>query len=76
MTSAPRLLVSPSGKAHFPGCPHKGEDPDYSQWGEITTPRAWEVLGGGQPVPATEGARPDRVALSRCEDCASHGPWT
>jgi hypothetical protein len=24
------LLISPSGKAHFPGCPHKGGDPDYS----------------------------------------------
>jgi hypothetical protein len=29
---AGELLISPNGVAHFPGCPHKGDDPDYSRW--------------------------------------------
>ena len=69
------LLISPRGMAHFPGCPHKGDDPDYSDWAELDVPRAWERLGNGEQLRATGGARPDRVASARCEDCVDHGPW-
>lgn len=69
-----RLLISPSNLAHFPGCGHK-EDDNYSQWAELDTPGAWERLGNGERLPATGGARPDRIATGRCEDCIHHGPW-
>jgi hypothetical protein len=69
------LLVSPNGMAHFPGCPHKGDDPDYSRWATLDAPRAWEHLGNGEQLPATGGKLPDLVAKSRCQDCVSHGPW-
>jgi hypothetical protein len=45
ITIARELLISPNGMAHFPGCPHKGDDPDYSRWATLDTPRAWERLG-------------------------------
>lgn len=45
--AAGELLISPNGMAHFPNCPHKGDDPDYSRWATLTTPRAWERLGNG-----------------------------
>jgi len=73
--AAGRLLISPSGMAHFPGCPHKGDDPDYSRWAKLDAPRAWERLGNGEHLQATGGKRLDLVARSRCEDCVSHGPW-
>jgi DivIVA domain-containing protein len=43
-SSAVSLLISPRGMAHFPGCPHKGDDPDYDHWAELNTPargRGW-----------------------------------
>ena len=69
------LRISPNGMAHFPGCPHKGDDPDYRRWATLDTPRAWERLGNGEQLLATGGERPDLVARSRCQDCVSHGPW-
>lgn len=73
--AADELLISPNGVAHFPGCPHKGDHPDYSRWAKLDTPRAWERLGNDGQLQATGGERPDLVARSRCEDCVSHGPW-
>jgi hypothetical protein len=72
--SASRLLISPNNMAHFPQCDHK-DDPDFSRWAELDTPRAWERLGNGEQLPATGGARPDLIAKSRCRDCVNHGPW-
>jgi hypothetical protein len=69
------LRISPRGMAHFPGCPHKGDDPDYRRWATLDTPRAWERLGNGEQLLATGGERPGLVARSRCQDCVSHGPW-
>jgi len=69
------VLISPQGKAHLSGCPHKGDDPDYGQWGETDIPGAWERICGGQPVRATSGARRDLVAVGPCLDCKEHGPW-
>lgn len=51
--AAPKVLdVSPTEMAHLPGCPHKGDDPNFSHWGLITqeTAAAWQALGNGQPV--------------------------
>jgi hypothetical protein len=73
--AAGELLISRNGMAHFPGCPHKGDDPDYKRWATLDTPRAWERLGNGEQLHATGGERPDLVATSRCQDCVSHGPW-
>jgi hypothetical protein len=72
---ASELLISPAGMAHFPGCPHKGDDLDYRRWAELDMPRAWERLGNGEQLQATGGERPDLVARLRCQDCANHGPW-
>jgi hypothetical protein len=69
------LLISPSNQAHFPGCPHKGGDEDYSQWAELDVPNAWDRLRNGEQLSATGGSRIDRVATSRCLDCVDHGPW-
>lgn len=74
-TIASTLLVSPSNVAHFPHCPHKGDDPDYSRWAEIDTPNAWQRLGNGEQLHATGGSRPDLIARARCQDCVDHGPW-
>lgn len=69
------LLISPRGVAHFPGCPHKGDDPDYGHWAELDAPGAWTRLGNGERIRATGGNRPDLVAQARCRDCVDHGPW-
>jgi hypothetical protein len=61
--------------AHFPGCPHKGDDPDFHDWGKLDIPKAWQRLGNGEHLPATGGERSDLVAISRCQTCLSHGPW-
>jgi hypothetical protein len=71
----PKLLISPNGMAHFPGCPHKGGDPDYDRWAELDMPRAWERLGNAEQLPATGGKSPSLIATTRCQDCVSHGPW-
>jgi len=63
------LLISPSGMAHFPGCPHKGDDPDYRRWASLETPRAWERLGNGEQLEATGGEFPSLLARTRCQDC-------
>ena len=67
------LWISPTNTAHFPGCPHKGDDPDFSRWGELDVENAWTRLGNGEHLRATGGARADRIATSRCEDCVAHG---
>jgi hypothetical protein len=54
-----QLLISPNGMAHFPGCPYKGDDPDYSRWAELDTLRAWERLGNGERLEATGGEHSD-----------------
>jgi len=69
------LLISPNGMAHLPGCPHKGDDPDFSGWAELNLPDAWQRLGNGEQLQATGGQRLDLVAKSRCRDCVSHGAW-
>jgi hypothetical protein len=69
-----KLLIAPSGFAHFPGCPHKGDHPDYSQWGELDAPNAWQRLGNGEYLKATGGWRADRVVTARRKDCVAHGP--
>lgn len=69
------LLISPNGIAHFSGCPHKGDDRDYSRWAELNVPRAWERLGNGEQLQVTLGRRPGLTATDRCKDCVSHGPW-
>lgn len=70
-----QLLISPNGMAHFPGCPHKGDDPDYSRRGELDTPQAWERLGNGDQLEDTGGGHPNLIARTRCQDCVSRGPW-
>jgi hypothetical protein len=72
---APRLLISPQGMAHFPQCPHKGDDPDYSRWAELETTDAWQRLGNGEHLGATGGSRRDLIAQTRCQHCLEHGPW-
>ncbi len=69
------ILISPAGVAHFPGCPHKGPDPDYSRWATLSLPRAWERLGNGESLTATGGHRTTLIATSRCRNCTAHGPW-
>jgi hypothetical protein len=69
------LLISPRGMAHFLGCPHKGDDPDLSNWGNLDVPHAWQRLGNGEHLHATGGERGDLVATSRCQTCLDHGPW-
>lgn len=73
--AAGELLISPNGMAHFWGCPHKGDDRDYSRWAKLSLPRAWERLGNGEHLQATGGERPDLTAMTRCQDCVDHGPW-
>jgi hypothetical protein len=69
------LLISPNGIAHFSGCPHKGDDRDYSRWAELNVSRAWERLGNGEQLQATGGRSLGLTATDRCKDCVSHGPW-
>jgi hypothetical protein len=57
-----QLLISPNGMAHFPGCPHKGDDPDYSRWATLDTSRAWERLGNGERLEATGGEHSSLIA--------------
>jgi alkylated DNA nucleotide flippase Atl1 len=73
--SATSLLISPRGIAHFPECPHKGDDPDYNDWAELDLPQAWQRLGNGEHLSATGGERRDLIATSRCKTCIDHGPW-
>lgn len=64
------ILVSPTGYAHLPGCPHKGDDDnDYSEWGVIESRGAWTRLGNGEQIQATGGADANLVAARRCQTC-------
>jgi hypothetical protein len=74
LLSGDSLLILPRNMAHFRGCHHK-DDEDYSNWAELDAPGAWERLANGHELRATGGARPDRVAESRCRDCVKYGPW-
>ncbi len=69
------LRVSPRGMAHFDGCPHKGDDPDYERWGHIAELGAWQRLGNGEAIATVDAAGRRLVATSRCSDCVDHGPW-
>jgi hypothetical protein len=71
--SAGRLLISPNSVAHFPQCPHKGDDPDYRRWADLDAPRAWERLGNGEELRATGGQSPDLVARTRCQTASTTG---
>jgi hypothetical protein len=62
--SSATLLISPRGMAHFAGCPHKGDDDDFTLWAELDSPGAWSRLSNGEEIPATGGQRPDLVASS------------
>jgi hypothetical protein len=73
--TAGELPISRNGMAHFPGCPHKGDDPDYSRWAKLNTPRVWERLGNDEQLQAIGGERLGLIARTRCQDCVSHGPW-
>lgn len=72
-----QLEVSPARKAHFPGCPHKGDDKDLSRWGLITTgtAAAWQALGNGQVAVTDAGSQVGLIANARCTTCDSHGAW-
>jgi hypothetical protein len=73
--SASFLRISPRGMAHFPGCSHKGDDPNLDNWATLDVPEAWQRLGNGEHLHATGGERRDLVAISRCQTCMNHGPW-
>jgi hypothetical protein len=75
VASVSKLLISPNGTAHFPGCPHKDDHQDYRKWADLEAARAWERLGNGEQLQATGGPSPDLTARARCQDCVSHGPW-
>jgi hypothetical protein len=68
------VRISPRGMAHFDGCSHKGDDPDYSRWAELRTPRAWADIRNGDITSVT---RDDGVAIKvtgLCRDCDDSGP--
>jgi hypothetical protein len=69
------LLVSPRGMAHFEGCPHKGDDHDFSLWGQLTLLDAWQRLGNGERFDVIDGQAHKLSVLTRCSDCVEHGPW-
>jgi hypothetical protein len=69
------LPIAPSGKAPFPGCPHKGDHPDYSRRATLETPRAQERQANGENLGGTGGGRPDLIATARRKDCVDYGPW-
>ena len=69
------VLVSPRGVAHFDGCPHKGDDPDYARWGRIEGVDTWQVLGNGGHLPTVDTLGRPIIATKRCLDCVDHGPW-
>lgn len=75
LAAATLIQVSPTGTAHFPGCSHKGDDPDFSKWGEIEGTGTWQRLANKEEVPATTDGRRKLVAKRRCEHCVEHGPW-
>jgi hypothetical protein len=68
------ILVSPARLAHFEGCPHK-DDSDFTAWGTLTGPDAWQRLGNGERMEATDQHGVALVVQGRCSDCVEHGPW-
>ena len=64
------IYISRLGVAHLTGPCLEGRD--LSQYGVIDTRGrgAWLELGKGKPVQATRGNHPDRIATSRCRNCA------
>jgi hypothetical protein len=74
VAAAKVIEVSPTGTAHFPGCSHKGADPDFSKWGEIEGDGIWQRLANKELVPITSGGR-KLTAKRRCDHCVEHGPW-
>lgn len=80
------VRVSPRNMAHLDGCMHKGDDEDYSGWGEIQSPGAWEHLCSTVPLQST-GKRfvADLVTTAGnviglevtdiCAHCRDHGSW-
>ena len=68
------IQVSPTGTAHFLGCFHKGDDPDFSKWGEIEGAGTWQRLANKEQVPVTSGVM-RLTAKRRCDHCVDHGPW-
>ncbi len=68
------VLVAPSGRGHFDGCPNE-EARDFSRWGELRVPDAWQRLGSGEALSTTTSAGQPLVATRRCPECADHGPW-
>lgn len=77
------VLVSPKSVAHLAGCLHKGEDEDFSKWGEISVEGAWIHLC--QTMPADGGVVSDLITDSGaviglevthvCKNCRGHGRW-
>jgi len=71
------VQVSPNNVAHLEGCAHKGEDEDFTKWGEITTENAWKHLC--QTMPLSGGVASDLVTNAGaviglqvthvCKDC-------
>ncbi|MGF0117447.1 hypothetical protein ACQFYA_14155 [Promicromonospora sp. Marseille-Q5078] len=62
------VYVSPSHVGHLAGCSHK-DDEDFSRWGEITRPGAWQDLRNGRAVAADTGSRVGLVANEACKSC-------
>ena len=69
------VLISPQGMAHFDGCPHKGDDPDFSKWGRLDGNDAWQRIGNGESIDTVDSAGQEFVVTARCSDCVDHGPW-
>jgi hypothetical protein len=69
------ILVSPAKTAHFEGCSHKGDDPDYSRWGTLDVANAWQRLGNGERFTITDNNGRALEVVRRCDDCTGHGPW-
>jgi len=44
------VQVSPKKVAHLEGCMHKGDDEDFTKWGEINAPGAWIHLCQTMPL--------------------------
>jgi hypothetical protein len=56
------VQVSPKNVAHLVGCLHKGDDQDFSKWGEINSEGAWIHLR--ETMPADGGVVSDLVTNS------------
>ncbi|MFI8523078.1 hypothetical protein ACIGB8_01435 [Promicromonospora sukumoe] len=61
--------VSPEKVGHLPGCMHKGEDEDYTRWGEIHAPGAWQDLRNGRRLLTDHGAVIGMAATRACKSC-------